>query len=96
MAKKWRLTTWTKGTGAFIEPLDGEDRPKARARPGGLAPSRRTGSFSVHASRPDLQTDEHRTEPDARRRHALRHLDAETLDKLESLERALGERDVAA
>jgi hypothetical protein len=44
--------------------------------------------------------DRHRTEFDARRRHARRHLDERTLERLEELERQLAdasaEGDVAA
>jgi hypothetical protein len=95
MAKKWRLTTWTKGTGAFIEPLEDDGKSQAQARPGGLDPARRHGPWSPGRTRPDGHTGEHRTEPDARRRHALRHLDDETLDKLEDLERLLSRSDAA-
>jgi hypothetical protein len=96
MAKKWRLTTWTKGTGAFIEPLDPEGKPEATARPGGLEPAKRRTAWTSRPTRPDSSTDEHRTAPDARRRHALRHLDGDTLDRLEELERRLSGSDVAA
>jgi hypothetical protein len=96
MAKKWRLTTWTKGTGAFVEPLDQDGKPEATARPGGLAPTRRSGAWNPGRTRPDSPTQEHRTEPDARRRRALRHMDGDTVDKLEELERRLSGSDVAA
>jgi hypothetical protein len=96
MAKKWRLTTWTKGTGAFIEPLDGDGKPEGKARPGGLAPSRPRHAWTPRGTRKDASPGEHRTEPDARRRHALRHLDDETLDRLEELERRLAAPDASS
>jgi hypothetical protein len=95
MAKKWRLTTWTKGTGAFIEPLDQDGKPQATARPGGLAPTQRRGAWNPRRTRADAPTEEHRTAPDARRRHALRHMDGDTVDRLEELERRLSDSNAA-
>jgi hypothetical protein len=93
MAKKWQLRTWTKGTGATVEPLGAQDRPAAKARPGGLP---------EHASRPagerprqgsGAAPGEHRTDAAARRTRALRHMDPELVAKLERLERALADAE---
>ena len=86
MAKRWQLRTWTKGTGASVEPAGAPDRPRARARPGGLpalppkrpwAQGRRRGTAPLPAQR---------VERDARHRHALGYLDEAALARLEKLE----------
>ena len=89
MAKRWQLRTWTKGTGASVEPAGAPDRPRTRARPGGLpalppkrawAQGRRRGTAPLPAQR---------VERDARHRHALGYLDEASLARLEKLETEL-------
>jgi hypothetical protein len=90
---RWQLRTWTKGTGAAVEPVGAEDRPPVRARPGGLAavPARPGAPRRpTSAARPPAA---HRTDGDARRAHALRRLDPETVAGLERLERRLAEEE---
>jgi hypothetical protein len=89
MAKRWQLRTWTKGTGAAVEPEGADDRPPIRARPGGLdaLPPRRPwptrdGALSGRLPEPHVAQR-------SRRRRALGYLDAETLERLEALETQL-------
>ena len=93
MAQRWQLRTWTKGTGASVEPAGAPDRPRTRARPGGLptlppkrpwAPGPRRGAAPLPAQR---------VEGEARHRHALGYLDEDALERLEQLEADLGRRD---
>ena len=89
MAKQWQLRTWTKGTGATVEPTGAPDRPVARARPGGLThhpPKRPWASTAPH---PKPRLPKPRVSGEARRRHALGYLDTASLDRLEELEAAL-------
>jgi hypothetical protein len=89
MATRWQLRTWTKGTGATVEPAGADDRPPARARPGGLTrmPPKRSWSPSRAGSAPPVAA--LRVSAGARRRHALGYLDAGALDRLEGLEAEL-------
>lgn len=91
MAKRWQLKTWTKGTGATIEPEGAEDRPRGRARPGGLSrplPSRPIAEAPRPRRHPSPRP-EHHVSGSARHRHALGYLDEDTLERLEALEREL-------
>jgi len=86
---RWQLRTWTKGTGATVEPAGADDRPPARARPGGLTPmpaKRAWGPGPAGAARP-LPT--RRVSGAARRRHALGYLEPGALERLERLESEL-------
>ena len=89
MAQRWQLRTWTKGTGATVEPVGAADRPRTRARPGGLTalPAKRPWAPSPRRAAKALP--DPRIEGDARRRHALGYLDPAALERLEALEDAL-------
>ncbi|MGZ4313651.1 MAG: hypothetical protein ACXVR1_16255 [Solirubrobacteraceae bacterium] len=99
MGKTWTLRTWTKGTGAFVEPLDPSGQPTGKARPGGFVQAPRR-PWNRSRTWVEARVDRHRTDSDARRRHARRHMDEPTVERLEELERQLanasGEGDVAA
>jgi hypothetical protein len=89
MGQRWQLRTWTKGTGAAVEPAGAPDRPRTRARPGGLTalPPRRP--WAPGARRAAAALPSQRVEADARRRHALGYLDEAALERLEALESEL-------
>ena len=91
MAQRWQLRTWTKGTGAAVEPAGAPDRPRTRARPGGLTALPPKRPWAPAASRAATALPGQRLEHDARRRHALGYLDEAALDRLEALESDLGE-----
>jgi hypothetical protein len=86
VAQRWQLKTWTKGTGATVEPVGAADRPPARARPGGLTslPPKRPWAPAPPRSRESLPKP--RVSSVARHRHALGYLDAESVERLETLE----------
>jgi hypothetical protein len=92
MATRWQLRTWTKGTGAAVEPEGADDRLPVRVRPGGLTtlPPRRPWATDARNSGGSLP--EHHVAGRSRRRHALGYLDRETLARLEALEAELDER----
>jgi hypothetical protein len=92
MAQRWQLRTWTKGTGASVEPAGVPDRPPTRARPGGLPklPPKRPWTQSRRPRPASLPVQ--RVERDARHRHALGYLDEDALGRLEELEAKLGRR----
>jgi hypothetical protein len=89
MAQRWQLRTWTKGTGAAVEPAGAPDRPSTRARPGGLAalPPKRPWAPGPRPAAAALPRQ--RVEGEARRRHALGYLDEAALERLEALESEL-------
>jgi hypothetical protein len=89
MAQRWQLRTWTKGTGAAVEPAGAPDRPRTRARPGGLPPLPPKRPWGPEASRPAATLPRQRLERAARRRHARAYLDAAALARLEALEAEL-------
>jgi hypothetical protein len=91
MAGTWQLKTWTKGTGAAVEPVGSSDSFPVEARPGGLTPMppKRVRAPRRHRG---TRAGQHRTTAEARRRHALRHMDEETVAELEALERTLADR----
>lgn len=89
VAKRWQLRTWTKGTGATVEPAGAADRPVARARPGGLTRHPPKRPWASTAPRPKSRPANHRVSGEARRRHALGYLDTASLERLEELEAAL-------
>jgi len=96
MAQRWQLRTWTKGTGASVEPAGAPDRPRTRARPGGLPvlpPKRPWALGSRRPPAPPLPVQ--RVERDARHRHALGYLDEADLERLEELEAELDRRSPA-
>jgi hypothetical protein len=90
MAGTWQLKTWTKGTGAAVEPVGSSDSFPVEARPGGLTPMPPKRARAPRPSR--TRAGQHRTTAEARRRHALRHMDEGTVARLEELERTLGDR----
>lgn len=89
MARKWQLRTWTKGTGATVEPVGSGDALEGRARPGGLTPLPPRRPWSERSRRRQSVPQEHVTTGAARRRHALRHMDEAVVAKLEKLEAEL-------
>jgi hypothetical protein len=91
MAGTWQLKTWTKGTGAAVEPVGSSDSFPVEARPGGLTPMppKRVRAPLRHRG---TRAGQHRTTAEARRRHALRHMDEETVAELEVPERTLADR----
>jgi hypothetical protein len=91
MAQRWQLRTWTKGTGAAVEPAGAPDRPRTRARPGGLVALPPKRPWPSAARPPSTPLPGRRLEHDARRRHALGYLDEAALERLEALESELGE-----
>ena len=92
MAKRWQLRTWTKGTGAIVEPAGAADRPLTRARPGGLTRHPPKRPWSITAPRPKSRPPKPRLSGEARRRHALGYLDTASLERLEELETELEPR----
>ncbi len=93
MAKRWQLRTWTKGTGATVEPAGAADRPRTPARPGGLTALPPKRPWAPGARRAPAALPDPRIEVDARRRHALGYLDRAALERLEALEDALTDGD---
>jgi hypothetical protein len=89
VAKRWQLRTWTKGTGASVEPAGAPDRPRTRARPGGLPalPPKRPWAHGRRPAAGPLPAQ--RVERDARHRHALGYLDEAALARLETFEAEL-------
>jgi hypothetical protein len=83
---KWQLRTWTKGTGAAVEPVGAADRPPAPARPGSprALPPRGPWTAETHGYAPAAGT--HRTTAEARRRHARRFVSEAAIERLEELE----------
>jgi hypothetical protein len=92
MAQRWQLRTWTKGTGATVEPAGAPDRPRTRARPGGLPALPAKRPWAPRARGAQAALPKQRIEHDARRRHALGYLDEAALERLEALESELDQR----
>jgi hypothetical protein len=90
MAQRWQLRTWTKGTGAAVEPAGAPDGPRARARPGGLPALPPKRPWTPGGSRAPAALPRQRLERDVRRRHARGYLDEAALERLEALESELG------
>ena len=86
---RWQLRTWTKGTGAAVEPAGARDAPPAKARPGALRALPPRGPWAEGMGRPPASVQSHRTTLDARRRHARRYVDDEAIERLERLEEEL-------
>jgi hypothetical protein len=84
--RKWQLRTWTKGTGAAVEPVGAPDTPPVRARPGTPRPLPPRGPWTTAASRGAEPVHGHRTALEARRRHARRYVDDDEISRLEQLE----------
>lgn len=89
MATRWQLRTWTKGTGASVEPAGAPDRPRTRARPGGLPGLPPKRPWAQGRRRVPAPLPAQRVERDARHRHALGYLDEAALARLEKLEAEL-------
>jgi hypothetical protein len=83
---KWQLRTWTKGTGAAVEPVGATDRAPAPARPGSPRALPPRGPWTAATARPAPAAGSHRTAAEARRRHARRFVSDEAIDRLEQLE----------
>ena len=92
VAQRWQLRTWTKGTGASVEPAGAPDRPRTRARPGGLPALPPKRPWAPAPRRASMALPVQRVERDARHRHALGYLDQAALERLEELEAELGGR----
>jgi hypothetical protein len=92
MAGKWQLKTWTKGTGAAVEPVGSKDSFPVEPRPGGLTPLPPKRPWAPRRHR-ETRPAEHRTTQDARRRHALRNMDEGVIAQLEELERKLADAE---
>jgi hypothetical protein len=90
MAKRWQLRTWTKGTGATVEPAGATDRPLTRARPGGLTRHPPKRPWAATVPRPASRLPKPRVSDEARRRRARGYLDPASLERLEELETELG------
>jgi hypothetical protein len=84
--KRWQLRTWTKGTGAAVEPVGAADSPPSPARPGSPRVLPLRGPWIASPSRPAPPAAGHRTALAARRRHARRYADDEAIERLERLE----------
>jgi len=95
MAQRWQLRTWTKGTGASVEPAGAPDRPRTRARPGGLPVLPPKRPWAPGSRRPPAPLPVQRVERDARHRHALGYRDEADLERLEELEAELDRRSPA-
>ena len=89
MAQRWQLRTWTKGTGAAVEPAGAPDRPRTRARPGGLPTLPPKRPWAPSSGRAAATLPRQRVDGDARRRHARGYLDEAALERLEALESEL-------
>jgi hypothetical protein len=88
--RRWQLRTWTKGTGATVEPEGAADAAPVRARPGGLTalPPKRQRPRAA-----DRPAGAHRTADEAARRLAARHLDGETIEALLELRAQLTDEE---
>ena len=96
MARRWELRTWAKGTGASVEPAGAPDRPRTRARPGGLPALPPKRPWPPHHRRTPSALPRQRLEKGARHRHALGYLDEAALERLEALESALEQEPPAS
>ncbi|HEY7259538.1 MAG TPA: hypothetical protein VH459_10730 [Gaiellales bacterium] len=83
---KWQLRTWTKGTGAAVEPVGAADRPPAPARPGRPRALPPRGPWTPPTERIEPASGAHRTAAEARRRHARRFVSDAAIARLEELE----------
>jgi hypothetical protein len=83
---KWQLRTWTKGTGAAVEPVGAGDRAPVPAQPGRLRALPPRGEWTAAPEGRDAPRGRHRTKLDARRRHASRYVDERAIERLEQLE----------
>jgi hypothetical protein len=79
-----------EGHGAAVEPAGAPDRPRTRARPGGLTALPPKRPWAPGAGRAPAALPRQRVEQEARHRHALGYLDEAALERLEALESELG------
>jgi hypothetical protein len=86
---KWQLRTWTKGTGAAVEPVGTVDASPAPARPGRPRALPPRGPWAAGGDSGAAAAGSHRTTHEARRRHARRYADDEAIARLEELEAEL-------
>jgi hypothetical protein len=84
---KWQLRTWTKGTGAAVEPVGAIDAAPVPARPGRPRALPPRGPWTADGG--GAAAGSHRTAREARRRHARRYAGDEAIDRLEQLEAEL-------
>jgi hypothetical protein len=89
---KWQLRTWTKGTGASVEPVGAADRAPVPAQPGWPRALPPRGAWTAAPEGRDAPRGRHRTELDARRRRASRYVDERAIERLEQLETDLLDR----
>ena len=83
---KWQLRTWTKGTGAAVEPVGAADRPPAPAQPGRPRALPPRGPWTAASGAIEPAAGSHRTAAEARRRHARRFVSDAAIERLEELE----------
>jgi hypothetical protein len=83
---RWQLRTWTKGTGATVEPAGATDAPPAPARPGEPRALPPRGPWAANADGRAAPGGRHRTAAEARRRHARRFVSDAAIERLEQLE----------
>jgi hypothetical protein len=86
--RSWQLRTWTKGTGAAVEPVGASDSAPLRARPGGLVQLPAKAAWAQRR-RADAPAGRHCTADAATRRLAARHLSEQTIDALLELRERL-------
>ncbi len=86
---RWQLRTWTKGTGAAVEPAGAADASPAPARPGRPRALPPRGPWAARSDRRAAAAGSHRTAREARRRHAARYAGDEAIERLEALEAEL-------
>jgi hypothetical protein len=83
---RWQLRTWTKGTGAAVEPAGATDHAPAPARPGRPRALPPRADWTAGADTRPAAAGSHRTALAARRRHAGRYASDEAIERLERLE----------
>jgi hypothetical protein len=89
---RWQLRTWTKGTGAAVEPAGATDAVPAPARPGEPRALPPRGPWAAAAADRAAPAGRHRTAAEARRRHARRFVSDTAIERLEQLEADLRSR----
>jgi len=89
---RWQLRTWTKGTGAAVEPAGATDAPPAPAPPGKPRALPPRAPWTAAAEGRGAPRGRHRTTLEARRRHARRFVSDDAIEQLEQLEADLLDR----
>jgi hypothetical protein len=83
---RWQLRTWTKGTGAAVEPAGATDAPPVPTRPGRPRALPPRGPWTATSEARGAAAGRHRTTLEARRRHAQRFVSDDAIERLERLE----------